>query len=213
MNDVLDPADNSRARGILFWLIALALLGSLLTWAVLHAPPDVAMPKTDNSALFTEKGDCFSNIHAVNALLTNPRVVHRLLPALFAILVGIYIIALVVVARRGIQASPGGILLATLLISAPLLALPRLLSSDVYLYAMYGRMISVYGANPYFHTPAEFSGDTVLQHVLWSNLKSVYGPIWLMISLPITWLARAMGGSAGAHVLAFKLAGLAFHLL
>ncbi len=38
-------------------------------------------------------------------------------------------------------------------------AMPLFLSRDVYSYAIYGRMVSVYGVNPYVEIPAAFPND------------------------------------------------------
>ncbi len=93
-----------------------------------------------------------------------------------------------------------------------LVILPSLPSDDVYSYILYGRISAVYGANPLISVPAHFSHDPFLLHVYWRDTRSVYGPVWLMLSGGISLLANALGGSAVAYVLLFKLLGLAAHL-
>ena len=53
-------------------------------------------------------------------------------------------------------------------------------STDIWSYAAYGRMVSVYGASPYRHVPVEFSNDRAIRRVkpMWQNTSSVYGPLW-----------------------------------
>jgi len=57
-------------------------------------------------------------------------------------------------------------------------------STDIWSYAAYGRMVSVYGASPYRHVPVEFSNDRAIRRVkpMWQNTSSVYGPLWNGIS-------------------------------
>jgi hypothetical protein len=57
-------------------------------------------------------------------------------------------------------------------------------STDIWSYAAYGRMVSVYGASPYRHVPVEFSNDAAIRRVkpTWQNTSSVYGPLWNGIS-------------------------------
>jgi hypothetical protein len=47
---------------------------------------------------------------------------------------------------------------------------------------MYGRAISVYGANPIISAPSAFAKDTHLPWVHWKDLPLAYGPVWLMLS-------------------------------
>jgi alpha-1,6-mannosyltransferase len=68
------------------------------------------------------------------------------------------------------------------------LAIPLFLSRDVYSYAIYGRMVSEHGANPYTVIPAAFSDDPVypLVSVDWIDSRSVYGPAFTAISAGVT---------------------------
>jgi alpha-1,6-mannosyltransferase len=70
------------------------------------------------------------------------------------------------------------------------LAIPLFLSRDVYSYAIYGRMVSEYGENPYTDIPAAFADDPVypLVSVDWIDSRSVYGPAFTAISAGVTGL-------------------------
>jgi hypothetical protein len=70
------------------------------------------------------------------------------------------------------------------------LAIPLFLSRDVYSYAIYGRMVSEHGANPYTVIPAAFADDPVypLVSVDWIDSRSVYGPAFTAISAGVTGL-------------------------
>jgi hypothetical protein len=80
--------------------------------------------------------------------------------------------------------------------------IPLFLSRDVYSYAIYGRMVSVHGVNPYVDIPASFIDDPVypLVSVDWIDSPSVYGPAFVVISAAVT----AVFSSPPSLVLAFK---------
>jgi hypothetical protein len=82
------------------------------------------------------------------------------------------------------------------------MVIPLFLSRDVYSYAMYGRMVSVYGVNPYVGIPASFIDDPVypLVSVDWIDSPSVYGPAFVAVSAGITEFVT----SPPHMVLAFK---------
>jgi alpha-1,6-mannosyltransferase len=93
-----------------------------------------------------------------------------------------------------------------------LLLLPSLPSDDVFSYTLYGRISAVHHANPLVATPADFPDDPFLSLVFWRDVRSVYGPVWLLVSSGIALLAQALGGGLVVYVALFKLLGLAAHL-
>jgi len=87
-------------------------------------------------------------------------------------------------------------------------ALPLLVSHDVYLYSMYGRILRIHHANPYLVTPGHFPGDPVLPFVSeeWRDLPPPYGPAFLQLAGVVSRLVRSPSGL----ILAFKaMAGAA----
>ncbi len=90
--------------------------------------------------------------------------------------------------------------------------LPALPSDDVFSYILYGRISALHHANPLVATPASFPNDPFLSLVYWQNTRSVYGPIWLLLSSGLSLLAQALGGGLAVYVALFKLLGLATHL-
>lgn len=99
------------------------------------------------------------------------------------------------------------------ILGGTLVLLPSLPSDDVFSYVMYGRIAIVHHANPLIAVPSRFANDPFLGLVYWRNVRSVYGPIWLLMSNGITALAEALGGSLATYVLLFKLLGLVCHLV
>ncbi len=77
---------------------------------------------------------------------------------------------------------------------------PPLFSHDVYSYALYGRMWVLYHANPYLQSPSVAVHDPFL-HVASNGFRSVYGPLFTLISGLIVWIFR----SPAATVAAFKI--------
>jgi alpha-1,6-mannosyltransferase len=62
---------------------------------------------------------------------------------------------------------------------------PSRASNDLWSYTMYGRMITVHGADPYRHSPADFPSDPFVQRVSsgWRHTRSVYGPAFTLYSV------------------------------
>ena len=83
---------------------------------------------------------------------------------------------------------------------------PVMLSSDVFAYALYGRVTSVYHANPYDLAPPVAAGDPFLKLFAQEYLPSWYGPVWTLISAGVTKLG---GEHVGLTVLLFRLTSIA----
>ena len=78
---------------------------------------------------------------------------------------------------------------AVLLVMAA--AVPPIQSGDVWSYASYGRMVIKYHDSPYTHTPADYANDPIMSRTapIWATQSSIYGPAWVAVSAPGTWLA------------------------
>ncbi|MDP8924318.1 MAG: hypothetical protein M3O34_15775 [Chloroflexota bacterium] len=75
---------------------------------------------------------------------------------------------------------------------------------DLYDYLMYGRIVLDYGGNPFLQPPSAFP-DPLVGFSPWPNERSVYGPLWQVISLAPTALSN---GSVLAGLLLFKALAL-----
>jgi hypothetical protein len=93
-----------------------------------------------------------------------------------------------------------------LVVSLLLLLTPVLFSSDIYVYAMRGRILSVYHQNPYLVPAANFPEDPFLgwTNPAWRALTQVYGPLWALFSALLTWIG---GARLFGTILLFKLSG------
>lgn len=90
--------------------------------------------------------------------------------------------------------------------------LPALPSDDIFSYILYGRISALHHANPLVATPASFPDDPFLSLVYWQTTRSVYGPVWLLLSGALSLLAQALGGGLVVYVALFKALGLLAHL-
>jgi Gpi18-like mannosyltransferase len=81
---------------------------------------------------------------------------------------------------------------------------------DVFDYAMQGRILGVYGDNPYVNLPAQYPGDPFLPSVGWKQFPSVYGPAWLYV---VALIARVAGDSQLVAVVGLKCVAAASSLV
>jgi alpha-1,6-mannosyltransferase len=75
-------------------------------------------------------------------------------------------------------------------------------AADVFDHIMHGRILSVYGGNPFRDVAAQFPDDPFYAYAAWQHVPSFYGPGWELLGAGITWLA---GDGLIANVLAFKV--------
>jgi hypothetical protein len=205
--------EDARSAYPLLPPMCLAWLSSAALWILLYSPAirvyrAGTLPNVDSLR-------ALAFMLAPNTLLSAPR---ESTATLVATIVYLAIIAAAVaswcwamrVARTVQLGSCVPLLVLTALITIPLLFAPGLVSDDVYLYDMYGRAISVYGANPVISAPSAFPKDAHLPWVHWKDLPSAYGPIWLMLSASVSALA---GNALTTTVVAYRTAGALLHLV
>jgi hypothetical protein len=84
------------------------------------------------------------------------------------------------------------------------------LSRDLYEYAIRGRMLSVYGLNPYLHAPSEVQQDMFFPFLFWKNTHEVYGLLWTWIGVFNT---KLFPGSLKMTTFMHKLSLLVFLLM
>jgi hypothetical protein len=89
------------------------------------------------------------------------------------------------------------------------LAMSPVLSTDIYHYALFGRMVASYGLNPYVTLGTAIGGDPLFAFAAWREVTTHYGPVWTLISAG----AAALGGQDVLRtVLAFKGVAALFSL-
>ncbi len=98
-----------------------------------------------------------------------------------------------------------GLVLAGAAISgAILLFLYPFDAADIFDNIIHGRILGLYGANPFDQVVADFQGDPFYPYAAWRHFPSAYGPGWEFIAA-VT--ARLAGDGIVANVLAFKALG------
>jgi hypothetical protein len=97
--------------------------------------------------------------------------------------------------------SARAVLMAIAALYAVVLLAPPLVSTDVFSYGAYGRMGTLYGANPYLHGPVVLGSlDPVYPFIgaKWVTTPSAYGPLFTALSYALAPLSIA------ASVFAYK---------
>lgn len=95
------------------------------------------------------------------------------------------------------------ILIFAILFCVTLLFLPPFRSSDIFNYISYGKIVTVYEDNPYYHTPSYFAADPTLNFIgTWQRFTSIYGPVWVSFS---AFLIKLAGKNLGNELMVFKL--------
>jgi len=75
-------------------------------------------------------------------------------------------------------------------------------AADIFDYILHGRILGVYGMNPFLQVGADFPQDPFRSYAAWVNFPTAYGPLWV---LPTGALTALVGDGIVANVLAFKL--------
>ncbi len=82
-----------------------------------------------------------------------------------------------------------------------LLCAPVMLSTDVYAYAIYGRVYAIYGANPYAEIAPITNADPFMPLFGIAYMSSWYGPLWTLICAGVAWVG---GDHVGLTALLFR---------
>ncbi len=61
-------------------------------------------------------------------------------------------------------------------------------SYDIFNYMFDAKIITHYGQNPYIHKALDFPGDPMLSFMHWTQRAYPYGPIWLLLTVPLSFL-------------------------
>lgn len=84
------------------------------------------------------------------------------------------------------------------------------LSYDIFNYIFDAKIITFYNQNPYFHKALDFPGDPMLSFMHWTHRTYPYGPVWLMITVPLSFIG---GQIFIATFFLFKMLISAFFIL
>jgi hypothetical protein len=89
--------------------------------------------------------------------------------------------------------------------------LPVVLSTDVFGYAMYGRILAIHHANPYISVPASFPHDPFLRYMTpaWRTVPSAYWPAQVLLGALVAIVARTPAHAVVAFKLLSGISGIA----
>jgi hypothetical protein len=87
---------------------------------------------------------------------------------------------------------------------------PPLLSQDVFSYIAYARLGVEHGLSPYTHAPADIAGDPVFGFAGSKDAVSVYGPVFTLLTYPLSglgvagafWVLKVVAAAASLGVVA-----------
>ena len=87
---------------------------------------------------------------------------------------------------------------------------PAVMSQDIFLYAIYGRMASIFGINPFVVSPTTNAIDLFHTFIQEKGLGVAhYGPLWIDMTVPVVLVARA---SVVNILFGFRLLGFIFYV-
>lgn len=61
-------------------------------------------------------------------------------------------------------------------------------SYDLFNYIFDAKVLTHYGLNPYMYKPSDFPGDPMLNFMRWTHRTYPYGPTWLLLTVPLSYL-------------------------
>lgn len=59
-------------------------------------------------------------------------------------------------------------------------------SYDLFNYIFDAKIITYYGQNPYEHKALDYAGDPMLSFMRWTHRTYPYGPLWLVLTVPLS---------------------------
>jgi alpha-1,6-mannosyltransferase len=120
----------------------------------------------------------------------------------FVILFALYLTAWQIVRRTQTRSIWLIIIGSAIIFSVSLLFMYPYDAADIFDNIMHGRILSVYGANPFRDVAVQFPADPFLPYVAWRKSISAYGPGWEIIA---GLSARLAGNDLLTNVFVFKL--------
>jgi hypothetical protein len=204
------PTEPSPKARTSFWLGGVLILGSAIAGAGVTA----VRPFVPHGSGADEPFGLAARVARLFGGALPSSAGRLVLPLGIAMMLGAYLFALRLLSRRDDAASFRGILGVAAVAAIPFILSDVLLSPDVYMYAVQGRLWAVYGESPFAVYPALHGGDPFLGLIPreWAFSLPVYGPMWQLICAAVTWLGHRASDSIALTLLLFKLVALGSHL-
>ena len=107
---------------------------------------------------------------------------------IFAVLFALYVWTLRVVKKK--QISQKTLWLTIFVVTVILTFSYNAFSYDLFNYIFDARIVSFYHSNPYIHKALDFPNDPMLSFMHWTHRTYPYGPIWLILTVPLSFLGN-----------------------
>jgi len=106
----------------------------------------------------------------------------------FVFLFSLYFLTLRLISKSAISSTVIWriIIIATVILAFSYTAFSR----DIFNYIFDARIISFYHQNPYFHKALDYPGDPMLSFMHWTHRTYPYGPFWLVLTVPLTFIGN-----------------------
>jgi alpha-1,6-mannosyltransferase len=159
-----------------------------LAWVLVHSPPDF-----ENVWGFAGEARGFSPLAPASG---DPWSVHDFAARLRRALLLLWVVwgaAVAVAIRRRIAVRPA-MILGGLVAALAMVAVPPMLSRDVFGYVAYGRVFGVHGLDPYVDGREALArlGDPASAFIVWDT-PLPYGPLWVLVAGAIARAGQAQG--------------------
>lgn len=83
-------------------------------------------------------------------------------------------------------------------------------SYDIFNYIFDAKIVTHYHENPYVHKALDYTGDPMLSFMRWTHRVYPYGPVWLALTVPVSYLGF---GFFLPTFFLFKILSLSFYLI
>ena len=106
----------------------------------------------------------------------------------FVILFALYLWTLILVSKKKLNRKT--VWIGIIVITGILTLSYNAFSYDLFNYIFDAKIVTHYHLNPYIHKALDFPGDPMLSFMRWTHRVYPYGPLWLGITVPISFIGH-----------------------
>ncbi|HEY2769655.1 MAG TPA: glycosyltransferase family 87 protein [Solirubrobacteraceae bacterium] len=165
--------------------LAALIVGALLVVLFTTAGPNALVPRSEAVFPGWEAGP----LHLISRGL--PTSNHTAYTIGFTVVLVLMTLAYGIVLASVRRFSVRTIVLAVVALHVILLMTPPISLTDLFNYLGYARLGGLHHLNPYTHVIQDELRDPVFRFTTWHHLPSPYGPLFSVLSYPISWLPLA----------------------
>lgn len=134
----------------------------------------------------------FPGLFIIQRAFQNIGFFNRPLSALFyiTVIISLFISYFLILKKSKINKTPDKRLWKLILITCLLLLVAyNAFSHDLFNYIFDAKIFTFYGKNPYQYKALDFPGDPMLGFMHWTHRIYPYGPVWLAVTIPLSYLS------------------------